>query len=187
MTGPDAETPSVEASAGSPDESDEAEKAKRAAFRLLARRAYTRAEILKRLAGRRFSRQAVEQTMLVLDRLNLVDDTDFARRWVEERMRLRPAGRPVFARELRRRGVVQTVVDEVLDEAFLGQDLTAVATELLRKSRTRYAGLDAKKALSRMYAFLWRRGFDGSVSREACERAWAEFGDGSQGAVSWEP
>ena len=156
---------------------EEVEKAKKAAFRLLGRRAYTRLEIERKLRKRDFDGPVIDEVVAILQRLGLVDDEDFARRWVDERMRLRPAGRPVLVQGLRRRGVGKDVVDRVLDETLADVDLEAVALRLLRARERHYRRLDRDKALSRMYGFLARRGFNSAVARGAAERALAEFGE----------
>ncbi len=157
---------------------EEVEKAKNAAFRLLSGRSYTRQEILGKLRGRRFKERAIEEAVQRLERLGLIDDWDFARRFVRERMRLRPMGRPMLVRDLRKRGVAEEIVQQVLDEALEGVDLEAVALDLLRAREARYRGLDRQRARARMYGFLGRRGFEAAVAREAAERAWAELGEG---------
>ena len=155
----------------------EAEKAKDAALRLLGRRSYTRREIVRKLRGRHFGSQAIEDALHTLERVGLVDDRNFSRSWVQERMRLRPMGRPRIFRELTRRGVEEEIAEEVLDEVFVDVDPGAVALEVLKSRRRRYEGLDRMQALSRMYGFLMRRGFEGPVSRGASEQMWVEISD----------
>lgn len=155
-------------------EVDEAvEKAKGYAMRLLSNRAYTRKEICDKLAGREYSKWAIDETLKTLERLNLIDDELFARRFAEERMRLRPSGRIVLARDLKRRGVSASVIDVVLDDVLEDVDTTTVALDLLVRRVNRYRGLDRDKALGRMYGFLGRRGFDSSVARDAARKVWA--------------
>jgi SOS response regulatory protein OraA/RecX len=85
-------------------------------------------------------------------------------------------GRAMLARDLKKRGIAdEDLIQEVLDEAFSGVDTEELALDLLRGRKSRYAGLERRKALSRMYGFLGRRGFSGSDTREAVERAWVEF------------
>ena len=155
----------------------ETDKAKDAALRLLGRRSYTRRDLAGKLRDRGFGGQAIEDALRRLARVGLVDDRAFARNWVRQQMRLRPAGRPRLFRELTRRGVEETVIDDVLDEAFAEVDPNIVALGLLRSRRHRYEGLDRVKALSRMYGFLVRRGFEGRVSRGASEEMWTEISD----------
>ena len=113
--------------------------------------------------------------MQTLERLGLIDDRAFARRFVEERMRLRPMGRQMLARELKVRGIAEETVQQVLDEALEGVDPGGVALDLLRSRQERYRGLERQKALSRMYGFLGRRGFEARIAREAAEQIWAEL------------
>ena len=155
-------------------EVDEAvEKAKGYAMRLLSSRAYTRKGISDKLVGREFSQRAIDETLEILERLNLIDDELFARRFVEERLRLRPSGRIVLARDLKRRGVPASVIDVVLDDVLEDVDTAAVARELMMRRANRYRGLGRDKALGRMYGFLGRRGFDSSVAREVAWEVWA--------------
>ncbi len=164
------------------DRPNTAEKAKNAAFRLLGARAYSCAEMRERLRRRGFQDPVVEQTLDELRRLKLVDDRDYALRFVQERMRIRPAGRGLLRHELKKRGIDPATAEDVLDETFEGVDPEVVALDLLRSRRRHYDGVDRRKALSRMYGFLGRRGF-GAVAQAAAERAWVEFSEsGHDGA-----
>lgn len=164
------------------DRPNTAERAKNAAFRLLSARAYSCAEVRERLRRRGFQEPVVEQTLDELRRLKLVDDRDYALRFVEERMRIRPAGRALLRHDLKKRGIDSATAEEALDEVFAGVDPEVVALDLLRSRRRRYLGVARRKALSRMYGFLGRRGF-GAVAHAAAERAWLEFSEsGHDGA-----
>lgn len=155
-------------------EIDEAvEKAKSYAMRLLSNRAYTRKEICDKLAGREYTQHAIDETLATLDRLNLVDDEQFARRFAEERLRLRPSGRMVLGLDLKRRGIPAHVIDTVLDEVLEDVDVAAVALELLMGRAKRYRGLTREKALGRMYGFLGRRGFDSAIARDVAHQVWS--------------
>ena len=168
-------------------EVDEAvEKAKSYAMRLLSNRAYTRKEIKDKLTGRDYSQHAVDETLDTLDRLNLVDDEQFARRFAQERLRLKPSGRMVLARDLKRRGIPVQVIDSVLDELLEDVDVAAVALELMMGRKKRYRGLTRDKALGRMYGFLGRRGFDSSIARDVAHRVWAEIEDEQENDNDWE-
>ncbi|MDE2999159.1 MAG: regulatory protein RecX [Gemmatimonadota bacterium] len=161
-------------SSSPPDRPNSSQRAKNAAFRLLSARAYSCAELRERLRRRGFHDPVVERTLDELARLKLVDDRDYALRFVQERMRIRPAGRGLLRLQLKKRGIDSATTEDVLDESFDGVDPEAVALDLLRSRRRRYDGVERRKALSRMYGFLGRRGF-GAVAHAAAERAWLEF------------
>ncbi|MCZ6633492.1 MAG: regulatory protein RecX [bacterium] len=160
----------------------EAEKAKQVAFRLLSGRAYTRKEILGKLQDREFSKQAMDQTVADLERLGLIDDRAFAEKFVESRLRNRPQGRFMMARDLKRRGIPAEVIDSVLEAAYAELDAAEMALKLMQSRKNRYRGLERQKALSRMFGFLGRRGFDASVTRQVIEQVWREMGEDVENA-----
>ena len=154
-------------------EVDEAvEKAKAYALRLLGYRAYTQKEIGDKLATRGYAQRAIEQTLSTLERLNLIDDALFARQFVAQRLRSRPAGRKGLAFDLARRGVPSEVIERVLDEALSDVDVENMALDLMMHRANRYRGLSRERALGRMYGFLGRRGFEASVAREVAQKVW---------------
>ena len=157
-------------------ETDEAvEKARAYALRLLSRRAYTKREICDKLAGRGYEQDAIEQTLSMLKRLNLIDDVLFARQFVEQRLRLRPSGRMALVRDLVHRGVPTEIIDRVLDDVLADIDIEDVALDLLMGRANRYRGLSREKALGRMYGFLGRRGFEVSVARDVAHKVWSKI------------
>ena len=154
-------------------ETDEsAEKAKAYALRLLGNRAYTKKELRDKLVTRGHTRRAIDQTLSTLERLELIDDAAFARQFVAQRLRSRPAGRKGLAFDLKRRGVPPEIIDCVLDDALSDVDVEAMALGLMMPRVNRYRGLSRERALGRIYGFLGRRGFDASITREVAEKVW---------------
>ncbi len=151
------------------------EKAKAYVLRLLGRRAYTQKEICDKLAGRGYGQGAIEQTLSMLKRLDLIDDVLFARQFVEQRLRLRPSGRVALVRDLVHRGVPAEIIDRVLDDVLADVDIEAVALDLMMSRANRYRGLSREKALGRMYGFLGRRGFEASVARDVAHKVWSKI------------
>ncbi|MCY4351534.1 MAG: regulatory protein RecX [Gemmatimonadetes bacterium] len=151
------------------------EKAKAYVLRLLGRRAYTKKEICDKLAGRGYGQDAIEQTLSMLKRLDLIDDVLFARQFVEQRLRLRPSGRVALVRDLVHRGVPAEIIDRVLDDVLADVDIEAVALDLMMSRANRYRGLSREKALGRMYGFLGRRGFEASVARDVAHKVWSKI------------
>lgn len=154
-------------------ETDESvEKAKAYALRLLGNRAYTKKEIRDKLAARGHARRAIDQTLATLERLDLIDDAVFARQFVAQRLRSRPAGRKGLAFDLKRRGVPCKIIDCVLDDALSDVDVEDMALGLMMPRANRYRGLSRERAMGRIYGFLGRRGFDASIAREVAEKVW---------------
>ena len=156
-------------------------QAGRSAFDCRSRRA--RAEQTSVAATITPASGCTEETLSTLQRIRAIDDRDFAARFVEERLRLRPAGQLVLRRDLARRGVDADLIEETLAKVFGDLNVEAVAFRLLSARRSRYLQLDRNKAMNRMYSFLARRGFSPDVVGSVTARAWDCI---EKGIENWE-
>ena len=132
-------------------------------------------EVRQKLRGMEFADEIVDEVIADFGRLNLVDDREFARRWVEVRVEDKGEAPAKLAQDLRRKGVERDIIDEVLEEFADALGSAEKAVELLRKKSRRYAGLEAQKAQRRMYDFLARRGYKEDVVTKAVKQVWEEI------------
>ena len=159
---------------------DQLQKARDAAYRYLSYRARSVAEVRDKLTEKDFAAEVVAEVVADLQRQKLLDDREFARRWVEARLP-RAYGARRLAQDLRHKGVAAGVVDEVLAEYAPVLDSGDRAVELLNKQAWRYRGLAADKAKRRMLGFLARRGCDQEMARAAVEQVWQELANEVEG------
>ncbi len=155
---------------------EQRQRAYRDALRLLSYRPRSVEEVRRRLS-RRYDQEQVEAAIARLVELNLLDDPAFARSWVENRLDLSPRGRRALDTELRRKGVVSEVVQQVLDEALSEETEAGHALELARNRARAMAGLDRQRFFRRMQGFLARRGFSAEVVWKTVEQVWSELVD----------
>lgn len=145
-------------------------KAREAALVLLSFRPRSAQELRRRLRGKEFPEEVVEEALAGLEGTGLVDDAAFAAAFVRDRVRFRPQGRRRLAAELRARGVdadtAREAIGGVLEDAELSE--TELAREAAAKWQRR-AGEDRARARQRFYAFLARRGFGGDAIREVMD------------------
>jgi len=153
---------------------DQLQKAKDAAYRYLSYRARSVVEVRDKLREKEFAAEVVAEVVADLQRQQLLDDREFARRWVEARLP-RACGVRKLAQDLRRKGVAAGVVDEVLAEYALVLNSSERTVALLSKQAWRYRGLAPDKAKRRMLGFLARRGCDAEMARAAVEQVWQEL------------
>ena len=157
---------------------DEITQAKEAALQYLSYRPRTRKEIRDKLRGKGYEARVIEDVLGTLERLRLVDDGDFATRWIEERLRLKPRGRRLLLQELRKKGISGEQAEQAIEDAFREVRERDLALMVLRKRRERYRRLERVQALRRMYGFLARRGFDVELARDVIQEIARElFGD----------
>jgi regulatory protein len=114
----------------------------------------------------------IDRVVARLKELNFVDDTKFARFWVENRATFRPRGARALAHELRLKGVQPDVSQDILDEAPAEED---GAYRAAAKKARALASLDERAFRQRLSAFLLRRGFEYGVVSATVTRLRREF------------
>ncbi|HEY8794767.1 MAG TPA: regulatory protein RecX [Gemmatimonadaceae bacterium] len=103
--------------------------------------------------------------------LGALDDAQFARQFIRAKIAGAGLSRRRLQSELWRRGVARDVIDAALadvlveDEVDEDAQITQVAAKKLRTLRS----LDAATTRRRLYAFLARRGYDGSAIRRVID------------------
>ena len=127
----------------------------------ILRRARSRHEMLSYMKQRDWPEEVRGAVVERLERSGLLDDHEFARRWVADRQALRPRSRRELEQELRVKGVEKSVVEEVLLELPDAVELEAVQSLIAKKRRTnRYSDIQLKN-------WLLRKGFDWRIVQKA--------------------
>ena len=150
-------------------------KARQVAMRYLSGRDRSVHQVRQKLVEKEFAAAIVDQVIADLERHNLVDDRALAHRWVQVRVEGKGAGPAKLAQDLRRRGISQDIVKDVLEEFADILSSADAAADLLRKQRRRYVGIEKHKAQQRMNGFLARRGYQGDVVSKAVKQVWEEI------------
>jgi regulatory protein len=139
------------------------------ALRLLAVRPRSRRELQRRLGQAGFEAEEIGPELERLEAVGLIDDADFARQLAEHDVRSRRAATRAVRDRLLEKGIDRGTVERTLAEVG-GPPEAERALELARSRIGRLASLTPEKAYSRLVAFLMRRGYGGSVAREAAAR-----------------
>ena len=122
------------------------EEALKRAFKFLSYRPRSEAEVRAKLNQLGFPLKSVETTLEKLHSLKLLDDEIFARGWARGRAEDRGYGPLRIERELRQKGIAQSVIRHVVGETFGHGGGKEKARTLLEK-RFRGQDLGDKKAL----------------------------------------
>ncbi len=150
----------------------EVERATDSALRFLAYRPRSTREVTDRLRQRGYSNQAIDGAIEKLRGWRYLDDQEFARFWVENRLEYRPSGSRRLRQELRQKGVDGEVVDQTIEA--VGVDELPAAIELARKRVERLRGLDPIVRRRRLAGFLQRRGYGWDVVKPAIDQVLGE-------------
>jgi regulatory protein len=101
-----------------------------------------------------------------LNALGYLDDHAFAEFWVRDRNAFKPLSPQALRYELRRKGISDALIAEVLADV----DADDSAYRAAMSQSRRYRGFDQRTFREKMYAFLQRRGFSYSTARSAVQR-----------------
>jgi regulatory protein len=148
--------------------------AREAALKLLERTRRTRSDLARRLRDKGYVAATVEQVIERLAAVGLVDDVEYARAFLESRLRRRTAGWRRLEQELRVRGVSAedaAAARAQVEEREGHEDEVTGAARVIAQAAKRYAGLDPRVRRQRLYALLARRGFDGDAIEAALREA----------------
>lgn len=140
----------------------------------LTGQARTRKELADKLAKRDVPEEVAAELLDRFTEVGLIDDSAYARQWVESRHRSRGLAPRALAQELRRKGIGDEEAKEALEQID-EDDQRAAARALVDKKMRSMASLDRQVATRRLAGMLARKGYAAglafSVVREAlCEQ-----------------
>lgn len=150
---------------------DTVERALGAALNYLSFRPRSRREIRDYLRRKKTDDPVADAVLERLERLGLVDDREFARFWVENRLSFRPRGSRALRTEMRRKGLESEVIDEALSDI---EDEEPLAYAAAQKKLRGLSGLEEREFFRKMVAYLQRRGFPYDTAARVARRIYAE-------------
>jgi len=147
---------------------DQAEKVFQRALHFISYRPRSQAEVERNLRKHQVPAPQISPVIERLRAAKLLDDAEFARRWVENRAAFRPRGAYALRLELRQKGVAEASIAQALQ----GLDETELARLAAMRKTGVLAGLPWLEFRSKLSAFLARRGFGFEVTAQVCREAW---------------
>ena len=129
----------------------------------LTGRARSRHDLATKLAQREVPEEIAIRLLDRFEEVGLVDDSAFARSWVEQRHQGKGLARRALAQELRRKGIDDEVAKEALAEVDTDDEVEVARVLVRRKLRT-VRGLDQQVAVRRLTGMLARKGHSSGVA-----------------------
>ena len=152
--------------------SDHFHRCLNAAAHYLSYRPRSEFELRERLYQRGFDGDSVEAVLTRLKEQGLVDDIAFAQFWKDNRESFSPRSRWLTKLELKRKGVVGDIIDQVVDVI---DDDDCAYRAALNKARS-LSMSDYQGFRHRLGEYLKRRGFSYGVINHTVERLWQKQG-----------
>lgn len=104
-----------------------------------------------------------------LEKQKLLDDKEFSRWWLEQRLLFRPQGIRLVRFELKRRGVSENIIEEIFQEAGDSFSEKKLAEKAALKKLRSLKNLSQEKTREKLSSFLLRRGFPWEIACEVIE------------------
>jgi len=146
-----------------------------AATHYLGYRPRSESEIRQRLSQRGFDGDSVEAVIAQLKEQGLVDDIAFAQFWKDNRESFSPRSQWLTRSELRRKGVADNIIDQVVE----GVDDGGSAYRAALSKAHNLSRVDYQEFRRRLGGYLKRRGFGYEVTNRTVERIWQELDGGT--------
>jgi regulatory protein len=131
------------------------------ALDLLAARAYSVADLRRKLARRQLPQGEIDTVVGRLIENGLLDDTKYAHQYARQKLLNDSAARHRIRMELRRKGIAAEMADGAVDAVIEdeGIDTSAAVERVARKKLLSLGDLDDQVRRRRLYGFLARRGY----------------------------
>jgi regulatory protein len=140
------------------------------ALNILGYRPRTEAEVRRHLESYQIREEIITETIDRLKNNRLVDDYNFALNWIENRKEFRPRSRKALVFELRKHGIADQIIEQVLDQAAI--DEGQLAYQVASKQARNLHSLEWNEFRRKLSGFLARRGFPYDVSDQAIRQVW---------------
>src|SRR5579885_1551287 len=144
------------------------------ALNYLSFRPRSREEVRRYLRRKETPPEIIEAALARLDRLDFVNDRNFASFWIETREQFSPRGARALKNELRVKGVEREMVEELVDDEQ-DEERALRAGRKKALSLVNIPGMDYTTFRNRLGSFLQRRGFGYQVSTHTVRQLWQEL------------
>jgi regulatory protein len=148
---------------------DELNFGKKIAFSFLNYKPRTEKEIRKKLKEKKISETSIEKVIVILKNLKYLDDSKYARMYLEEKLAHNPKGKRVIAMKLAEKGINKEVIKSVIDTEYNEDTETKKAKELLTKYIKKVRAKSEMDKKQKCYRYLLSRGFDYEIVKEVCK------------------
>jgi len=150
---------------------DQERDAMQKAIEYISYKPRTTMETRKKLQNAGFDDLLIEKTVSQLTQHGLLNDEDYANRWVEERSRIKPRSRRMLIYELRLKGIS----DDLIQSAVGDVDDFQSAYEIAEKRLYRYENLEKLDFRKKLGNYLAGKGFSYDVISETTQKIWKQM------------
>jgi len=150
---------------------DQFENAYQRALNFLSFRIRSEKEIQQNLQKYEVSEDVIDDVLEKLRSVSLLDDQEFAKQWIENRIQFRPRGKRALSSELFQKGLSGQIIEDALSDL----DEEGLAFDCARQKISKFKDLEQKKFQEKLSSYLNRRGFPYSIINQVVSTLWGEM------------
>ena len=150
--------------------------AKNYGMKLTSVRSYTKAGILRKMLEKGFDEREIKQTIIFLQEYKLLDDEEYAKRFINDFINIKGYGKFRIKNELREKGIDKETADRILSE----YDFNDIEEEkILPLAQKKLGGDFSIQNIAKTKRYLASRGFgfdaiDSVIRKIAGGEEWSE-------------
>lgn len=129
-------------------------------------------ELRDNLLKKKAPPEIIERIIITLRKQNFLDDTAFAKWWVDQRIRFRPKAKRVIRLELLQKGVDKEIIDTLFssdEEGMPEVNELEQAKRLVEQRLRRYRGFTQQEVYQKLGGFLARRGYGWDIIKRSID------------------
>ena len=130
------------------------------ALKFLSFRSRSEKEVFDHLIKKEDAIEVITQVIAKLKEQKFLNDYEFAKQWIESRMRFRPRSQKMLAFELKQKGISKEIIEQIFNFQFSIFNEKEQIQKLIEKKIEKYKGLPRQEVFQKLGGFLARRGFD---------------------------
>lgn len=133
---------------------------KKKAYNLLGRRLHSCKELKLKLLRNKYESALVDEVLNYLLDKKLLNDYEFGKQFVDEKIRTKSWGKTKIKSELFKKGLSSQIIDELLNEEDLNYNDNALLLAEKKLKILSKRDYDNRQLSSKLYSFLTSRGYD---------------------------
>ena len=157
-------------------------RAQQIAVNYLSYRPRSTKEVVTHLRKKGFAVELARNIASHLQKKEMINDTEFARMFVRDKLKRKPTGTAMLRQLLLGRGIAPNIIERVLHEIVTDEDQQRAAEELANKrlahAHTSLASLELAKRKRRLFEYLLRRGFSSDIATKTVRTIFARVSEG---------
>ena len=146
------------------------EKFYNSALRFLSFRPRSEKELRTNLKGKHATNEIIEKIIIKLKEKRFINDEEFAKGWIESRLRFKPRSLRLIKLELRQKGIADEIIESGIMNQELGTDSDLEqAKKLVEKRIKRVGHLPKQEVYQKLGRYLASKGFSWDTIKKAID------------------